>query len=64
MKGETQDKKVLVRGKGVFIGVMFTKKVGMSQHGRREKKSSMGVFQANIMRSKGFLITSRIVRSK
>ena len=36
MKGEVQNKKVLVRGKEVFIGV-FTKRLGMSQLEQREE---------------------------
>jgi hypothetical protein len=64
MKGQNENKKVLVRGKEVFIGVDVHKERLHVQHEWKEKKFSMGVSKFNIVPCKGSLITSRIARSR
>ena len=64
MRGETQNKKVLVRGEEVFIGVDVHKESWHVTARTEEKKFSMGVFQVNTMLCKTFLVTSRIAGSR
>jgi len=63
MKGELQNKRVLVRSKGVFIGVDVHKEswyVTVRVEGQEVFHGDIPT--VNIMPSKGFYITSRIVR--
>jgi hypothetical protein len=55
MKGQLQKRRILGRGKEVFIGVDVHKESWhVTQRERREKKCSMGVSRVNIMRWKEF----------
>ena len=64
MKGEVQNRKVLVRGKEVFIGVDVHKESWHVTARTEGEEVFQGVSRVNIMPCKGSLITSRIVRSR
>lgn len=65
MRGENWSSKILVGGKEVFIGIDVHKENWhVTVRVEEEEVFHGGVSQANIMPCEGFLITSRIVRSK
>jgi hypothetical protein len=65
MKGELQKRRILGRGKEVFIGVDVHKESWhVTARTEGEEVFHGGVSRVNIMPCKGSLVTSRIVRWK